>query len=113
MFYQRWAYGEASYQLVEPEVVSLGYGLDGRLTRLGSITPEVEEPYSTLVARGHRAFVSGYGVMEVITSESDQPLESAVHDLRSYRCSDSSLEVVGDQALCAMGMYGVQSIPLD
>jgi hypothetical protein len=98
---------------ISDNTVQACYGLDGRLTRLGSITPKVTEPYATLVARDHRAFLSGYGVMEVITSASEQPLESAVHDLRSYSCSNSSLEVVGDQALCAMGMYGVQSIPLD
>ena len=61
----------------------------------------------------HRVFVSGYGVMEVITSKNDQPLESAVYDLRSHRCSDSALEVVDDRVLCAMGMHGVQSVSLE
>jgi hypothetical protein len=64
------------------------------------------------VARGKRAFLSSTGNLEVITSR-DGKLQSASHDLRSYGCYSDSLEVVGDQALCAQGMYGVQSIPLD
>ncbi len=40
-------------------------------------------------------------------------LSSMVHDRRSYQCHDEALEVVGNPAICALGEFGVQTIPLD
>src|SRR5690606_31825097 len=93
----------------DPVLIALGYGNNGELEELGSFAPALEVPYTNLMARGKRAFLSGYGKLEVISS--DDELSSKVHDLRSYQCS--SLEVADDQALCALGEFGVQAIPLD
>lgn len=113
IFYQRWAYGENTWQRVDPQIVALGFAPDGKLSDLGSIEPEVGEMWGSLVARDKRAFLSAGGMMEIITSENGQPLTSEVHELRSWGCYADSLEVTTDQVLCAQGQYGVQSIPLD
>jgi hypothetical protein len=97
---------------MDPEVVALGFASDGRLESLGRITPEIKEPYANLVARGNRAFLSSTGKLEVISSNAGTMRKSS-HELRSYGCYSDSLEVVGDQLLCAQGMYGIQSIPLE
>jgi hypothetical protein len=112
IFYQRFSFDPDTYRPVDPEVIALGFTSEGGLKQLGSIAPQIQEPYGSLVARGNRAFLSSMGNLEVLTSRNGE-LESSQHDLRSYGCSSSSLEVVGDQALCAQGMFGVQSIPLD
>jgi hypothetical protein len=113
VFFQRWSYRNNSWTLIDPEVVALGYAQDGRLSYIDSMKRENGSPYGSLVGRGKRAFLSDYGVLEVISSENDQSLSSSEHQLRGRYCNGSSLEVVGDQAFCAMGMYGVQSIPLE
>jgi hypothetical protein len=112
IFFQSYGYGADGYNLFDPKLVTLGYGENGELTQLGSITPDLDIPYGSLAARGERAFISGYGKLEVITSAGNE-LSSKTHDLRSYQCYGGALEVAGDQALCALGEYGVQSIPLD
>ncbi|HOU91787.1 MAG TPA: hypothetical protein PLU22_12120, partial [Polyangiaceae bacterium] len=66
-----------------------------------------------LVARGDRAFLSGYGTLSVVTSPNGQRPTAASYDLRSWYCDSGSLEVVGDVALCAGGEFGVQRIALD
>ncbi|MBN1610305.1 MAG: beta-propeller domain-containing protein [Polyangiaceae bacterium] len=113
LFFERWTQGEENWDRVDPEVVSLALTEDGRLSELGSIVPESAYAWGELVGRGKRAFLTGNGRFEVITSESGKRLTSSVHELRSWGCYGSSLEVAGDTALCALGMYGVQRIPLE
>jgi len=112
IFYQRFSFDADGWNFTNPELVALGYGDDGELTSLGSIEPGLNQPYLNLAARGNRVFLSGYGKLEVVTS-GNEGLSSKVHDLRSYECSGNSLEVAGDQAICAQGEFGVQLIPLD
>lgn len=109
IFFQRFSYDAEGWNPSDPVLIALGYGNNGELEELGSFAPALEVPYTNLMARGKRAFLSGYGKLEVISS--DDELSSKVHDLRSYQCS--SLEVADDQALCALGEFGVQAIPLD
>jgi hypothetical protein len=111
IFYQRFRYADDGWQLVDPELVALAFRADGTLSRVGRITPEVHEPYASLVARGSRAFLSSSGKLEVFDGDDD--LQSRTHELRSWGCTGSGLEVTDDRAFCALGMYGVQSIPLD
>ncbi|HEY3494681.1 MAG TPA: hypothetical protein VGK73_08355, partial [Polyangiaceae bacterium] len=96
------------------EIVALGYGSDGHLTALGRVPSNTSYyGYSALVARGDRAFVPSYGVMEVVESPDDAPPVVTEHELRGWACDASSLEVVGDQAFCAGQEFGVQRIALD
>jgi hypothetical protein len=113
LFFQRWIQGEESWQWVEPEIVALGYALDGRLSELGSVEPETIQTWGRLEARGERAFLSSYGALEVITSKNDQAPQATTHDLYGQGCTQGALEITGDQAYCALGMYGVQSIALN
>lgn len=110
IFFQRFSYDDTGWNFADAELVALGYGDDGKLIELASVEPKLQTPYVNLVARDQRAFLSGYGKLEVVTSDGAK-LNSKLHDLRSYECS--SLEVTGDQALCALGEFGVQAISLD
>jgi hypothetical protein len=111
IFFQRFSWTEDGVQLVDPQLVALGFADDGELAELGSLAPEQHQPYSALVARGKRAFLSSYGSLEVVTSADDGALRSKQHQLRAYYAG--SLEVTDDQALWALGEFGVQAIPLD
>lgn len=113
LFFQRWSHtGEYYWDVTDPEIVSLGLSSDGTLRQLGHIEPELRQQWGSLVARGNRAFLSGDSHLEVITSASDAALVSTVHELRSWGCYDGSLEVAESNAYCALGQYGVQTIPL-
>ena len=94
------------------EIVALGYGSDGKLTSLGSV-PSSGYYYGNLVARGKRAFVSSYGLLEIVESPDGTAPVKLERELRGWSCDAGSLEVVGDQAFCAGQEFGVQRIALD
>lgn len=112
VFFQTYEYDRDGYQYLDNQVTALGFGTDGRLSTLGSVTTDADYWYG-LVARGERAFVSGYGTLSVVTSPNDQRPTVGSYDLRSWYCDSGSLEVVGDVAFCAGGGFGVQRIALD
>ncbi len=112
VFYQTRAQDYADYRYLEGEVSALGFLADGRLSALGSIaTPG--DYWSSIVARDQRAFLSGYGTLQVVTSPNGGPLARSEHELRAGYCNYGSLEVVGNQAFCAGNYFGVQRIALD
>ncbi len=111
IFFQSNLYDRDEFRYLDSQVTALGYGRDGRLSALGSVQLD-SESYG-LVARGNRAFLSGYGTLSVVTSPDGQRPRAASYDLRSWYCDRGSLEVVGDAAFCAGGGFGVQRIALD
>ncbi len=108
VFYQ--TYNPVDYR--DGKVEALGYGSDGRLSKLGGVALTADRWYG-MTARDNRAFVSDYGVLQVITSPNGEEPSSAKYELRSYSCGASALEVVGDQVFCAGDQYGVQRIDLE
>ncbi len=112
IFYGDFAYGENSWSLRDGRITALGYAADGQLTTLGSTAVDVDY-WGTLVARGNRAFISSYGILEVVTSPDGEPPTRSEYELRGSSCGVGALEVVGDVALCAGYQYGVQRIELE
>ncbi len=91
------------------QVRTLAMGSTGRLTDLGAVT--LEAPAGNLLARGNRAFLSSYGVLNVINAENEDTIETTEHEMGGYSCN--SLEVSESYAYCALGYQGVQAFPLD
>ncbi|MBN2197147.1 MAG: beta-propeller domain-containing protein [Polyangiaceae bacterium] len=112
IFYQTYTYDAETYSYADAELSALGHDADGRLSALGSVKTGSESWYG-VIARDNRAFISGYGMLEVVTSPNNQPLSVEEYDLRSGYCQSGSLEVVGNVALCAGGQFGVQRIRLE
>jgi hypothetical protein len=94
-------------------VAALAYGANGELSELGSTPPIDGYYYGGMVARDNRAFLSGYGLLNVVESPDGAEPTSREHEIRSWSCSYGDLEVVGDQAFCAGNEFGVQRIALD
>lgn len=118
VFYETYAYAESttldgyrSWTRTDAEIAALGFAPDGQLSPLGSIAVDLENSWD-LVARGHRAFRSGDGVLHVTTSPDDAAPTAEEYELRAGSCYPDLLEVVGDQAFCAGGEYGLQRIDL-
>jgi hypothetical protein len=82
----------------------------GQIETLGDINTS-QSGWSTLYARGDRAFLVSDGLLTVIDAGDADELTKKTHEMNGYSCS--ALEVAGDYAYCALGYQGVQAFALD
>jgi len=92
---------------------ALAYTSKGQFRMLESVPLEQAGWwFSDIVARGTRAFVPLNGSLAVIdTSDAEAAPTLKKHDMQGWGCS--SIDVHGDRAYCALGMFGVATVDLD
>jgi uncharacterized secreted protein with C-terminal beta-propeller domain len=105
---RRW---DGTDEAPEVRMESFAFATSGELTRLAPVELDDNALWSSLYARGARAFISTSGRLSVVDTRNAETPSVSQHDMQGWGCD--GVEVDGDVAYCALDQYGVARIALE